>query len=130
MTTELKTVVILNGEIINVGEWDYQEQRVITNQNEIDAANKYNESVKNETDYIEVPEPIFEAKQQNPLPTGAIIEERDMFFTDEHGWREVGWTPPLTADEKLAQLEQEKEQLAQTLDMVLTDLIPTLLTGE
>lgn len=130
MITELKTVVILNGEIINIGEWDYQGQRVITNQSEIDAAKKYNESVEKEADYIEVPESIFETKQKNPLPTGAIIEEREMFFTDEHGWREVGWTLPRTTDEKITQLEQEKEQLAQTLDMVLTDLIPTLLTGE
>lgn len=91
MIKELKTVVILDNIIINVGEWDYQEGK-------------------------------------NLLPTGARIEEKEMFFTDEHGWREVGWTPPLSQDEKLAQLEQEKEQLAQTLDRVLTDLIPSLLT--
>lgn len=128
--SELKTVVVLNSEIINVGEWDYREKQIVINQTEIDAANQRNASVVNEEGYIKIPEPIVEVKEENPLPIGATIEEREMFFTEKHGWREVGWTPPLTADEKLAQLEQEKEQLAQTLDMVLTDLIPTLLTGE
>ncbi|WPK10602.1 hypothetical protein R6U77_11990 [Lysinibacillus louembei] len=127
MIKELKTVVILDNEIINVGEWDYQEQRVVSNQAKIDAAIEHNVAV-DEENYIEMPAPIIETIQRNPLPAGAIVEEREMHYTDEHGWREVSWTPLMTADEKIANLEQEKEQLAQTLDMVLIDLIPALFT--
>lgn len=122
MTTELKTVVILNGEIINVGEWDYQEQRVITNQNEIDAANKYNESVENEADYIEVPEPIFETRQQNPLPTGATTEEREMQYSEEFGWREVGWTPPMTLEQENKLLKLQNQANAERMEF-MEDLI-------
>lgn len=64
-----------------------------------------------------------------PLPEGATVEVREMLYTEEYGWREVGWIPPMTQDEKIAQLEKENEELAQTLDMILTDLIPNLIGG-
>ncbi|WP_342472178.1 hypothetical protein MHH70_18300 [Metasolibacillus sp. FSL H7-0170] len=108
--SELKTVIVSDNVIINVGDWDYQEHEVVINQNEIDAAEEHNASV-DEENYVEVPEPILETVQQNPLPEGATVEERDMFFTDEYGWREVGWEPPMTAAEKTAHLEQENRML-------------------
>ena len=37
--------------------------------------------------------------------------------------------PAPSLEEKILQLKQEKDQLAETLDMVLTDLIPTLFLG-
>lgn len=69
----MKTVVVLNGEIYHVGEWDFQ---------------------------------IFEDEEGNeiignPLPEGATIEEREMEYTEENGWREVGWSPPKSENEIL-----------------------------
>lgn len=129
MIKELKKVVKLNSKIINVGEWDYQEYSVVVNQKQIDDANKHNASVENEEDYVEVPSPIIEVRQENPLPDGAVVEEVEMTYTEEHGWRETNWIQPLTQEEKIAKLEQEKEKLAETLDMVLTEIIPSILGG-
>lgn len=86
----IKKVIVLDGEIINVGEWQSTE----------------------------------------PIPEGATIEEREMEYSEEYGWHEVGYVPPLSPTEEIAQLRAEKEQLSKTLDMVLTDLIPSLLGGE
>lgn len=75
-----KSVVILNGEIYHVGEWDYQ---------------KYEDEEGNEI-------------VGNPLPEGATIEEREMEYTKEYGWREVGWKPPASDLDrlKISQAEQ------------------------
>jgi len=129
MITELKKVIKLNNEIINVGEWDYQEYSVVVNQKQIDEANKHNSSMENEEDYVEVPSPLFKIEHGNPLPDGAVVEEVEMTYTEEHGWRETGWTQPLTQEEKIAKLEEEKEKLAETLDMVLTEIIPNIVGG-
>lgn len=96
--SEIKKVIVLNGEIINVGEWDYQ----IT----IDESG--NEIIG------------------NPLPEGATEEEREMFFSEEHGWREVGWKPPITKEEQIEQLKQENEILKYTLESILTDVLPSI----
>lgn len=53
------------------------------------------------------------------------IKWKTQFEIDE----EKNAPKPLTQEERIQQLEQEKEQLAQILDTVLTDLIPSLLTG-
>lgn len=68
----LKKVVVLNGKIINVGEWDY----------------RYTET---EGEQVAL----------NPLPKGAVTEEREMEYTNEYGWREVGFVPELIETEKL-----------------------------
>ena len=59
---EIKKVVVLNGEIINVGE-------------------------------LEV------------MPEGATVEEREMYYTLEHGWLEVGHAPPTTKEDFFLDLE-------------------------
>ncbi len=87
----MKTVVILNGEIINVGEWDYQFI-------EIDGKNI----------------------ARNPMPQGAIIEEREMEYSEEHGWREVGISVPPTEIELLKQRLIIAENTI--LDMILGGL--------
>ena len=55
---ELKKVVILDGEIVNIGEIEF-------------------------------------------LPPSVTVEEREMVFTLEHGWREIGWIPEPTFEEKV-----------------------------
>lgn len=72
----IKTVIVLNGEIINIGKWESNE----------------------------------------PMPEGATIEERDMEFTDENGWREIGYAPHKT------ELELLKERLT-TTENALVELI-------
>ena len=58
---ELKEVVIVDGKIFHVGDWDYQ--------------------------IVEVDGFIHTL---NPLPDGATIEQREMAYTSEYGWKEVG----------------------------------------
>ncbi|KYG91490.1 hypothetical protein A0U40_00645 [[Bacillus] sp. KCTC 13219] len=85
MIQEVKTVVVLDNEIINVGEWDYQEG-------------------------------------QNSLPNGATVEEREMFFTDEYGWREVGWALPMTLEQENKLLKLQNQANAERLEF-MEDLI-------
>lgn len=72
----IKTCVVLDGKVINVGEWDYQYAQI-----------------------------DGEQVAQNPPPEGAIIEERDFEYSEEFGWREVGTTQPPTPEERLVVLE-------------------------
>lgn len=37
----------------------------------------------------------------------AVIEERDMTYSDEFGWREVNWTPPINQAGQIEQLEHK-----------------------
>lgn len=32
----------------------------------------------------------------NPMPEGAVVEEREFEYTEEYGWREVGYVEPPT----------------------------------
>lgn len=70
----IKKCVILNNNIINIGEWDSKPDR-----NGID---------------------------QNPMPEGAMVEERDFEYNADRGWFETGTTPKPTEEQKLqAQIE-------------------------
>lgn len=60
--SEMKKVVVLNNEIINVGEMD-------------------------------------------EMPEGAVIEEREMEYTTQCGWREVGYIEPPSQQNRIAELE-------------------------
>ncbi|MDR7856071.1 hypothetical protein [Tissierella sp.] len=75
----MKPCVVLNGNVINIGEWEYQ--------------------------YIEI---NGEQVSKNPIPDGAIIEDREFEYSEDHGWREVGWVPSLSEVDKLkiSQAEQ------------------------
>lgn len=41
-----------------------------------------------------------------PLPEGAVIEEREMEYSEEFGWRELGFTPAPSDEERIAMLEE------------------------
>lgn len=73
----LKKVYILEGKIINVGDWDYQKS--------IDDKG------------VEVIE--------NPLPDGAMEEQREMKYTEERGWHEIGKPVLPTDKERIEMLE-------------------------
>jgi len=78
----MKSCVVLNGRVINIGEWDYQKEMVGT-----------------------------EEVIHNPMSEGAIIEERDFEYSDDRGWYQVGVQAPKTAIE-LLQEENTMLQLA------------------
>lgn len=73
----IRTCVVLNGKIINVGEWDYQRQSVMIK------SPKYDD----EGNVIE--EAIYEEMVLNPLPEGAVIKEKDFEYSEDDGWGEV-----------------------------------------
>lgn len=71
----IKKCYVLEGKIINIGDWDYQK-----------TINEQGEEVIG-----------------NPLPEGANEEERDFEYTEERGWFEVGTVPQPTKEELLKQ---------------------------
>lgn len=72
----IKSCVVLKGKIINIGEWDYQYTKVNDEQIAL-----------------------------NPMPEGAVIEERDFEHDEDRGWYEVGTYPEPTAQERIEALE-------------------------
>lgn len=72
----IKTCVVLNGEIINIGEWDYQMQEF-----------EVSPAVFDEEGNV-IEDAVTEERPTNPLPEGAIIVELDIEFDENHGWYE------------------------------------------
>lgn len=73
----MKKCYVLNGKIINIGEWDYQ---------------KYTDEEGNEV-------------IGNPLPEGVTIEKRDFEYDEGRGWYEVGVPQLLSDKERIQMLE-------------------------
>lgn len=42
---------------------------------------------------------------ENPMPEGAVIEERDFEYDEDRGWYEVGTYPEPTAQERIEAIE-------------------------
>ncbi len=65
-------------------------------------------------------EHIYHDEKDKTFIEGATIEEREIEYTEEHGWREIGYIPPQT------ELELLKQRLIVTentiLDMILGGL--------
>lgn len=83
----LKSCVVLNGVVINIGEWDYL----------------YEDS-------------DGEQVVRNPMPEGATIEERDFDYQPDRGWYEVGTPAPKTPAERIAELEVTNALMQAALD--------------
>jgi len=49
---------------------------------------------------------IYHSDNDTTSIPNTSTEDRDLYYTDEHGWREVGYLPPLTDKERIAELEQ------------------------
>lgn len=73
-----------NGNLINIGEWDYQIERV-----EIEPAEYDNDGKL-------FKEGVYEERVMNPMPEGAYTEDREVMYSEDFGWREVGWIPSLS----------------------------------
>ena len=91
----IKKCVVLNGKVINIGEWDYQKQKVLVSPPEYDKDGKL------------IKEAVYEDKIMNPLPEGATVEERDFEYDTNYGWYEVG-------TEVKYEIVELKKQLAET----------------
>lgn len=90
-----KVCVVINGQVINIGPWDYQYEQVEVTPSVVDE--ETNEVIR-EAEYQQV--------ARNPLPEGALFETRDFEYDDVHGWFEVGIVKAPTLEERLAIAEQ------------------------
>lgn len=84
----LKTCVFdANGNLINIGEWDYMVQPVQVGVDE------------------ETGDPIYEEQVTNPLPEGAYTEEREVVYDEVYGWRLADAPTPVSDKERIEALE-------------------------
>jgi len=91
----IKKCYVLNGKVINIGEWDYQIQQQEVSPPEYDEEGNI------------VKEAVFENRALNPMPEGAAVEERDFEYDTDRGWYEVG-------TEVKYEIVELKKQLAET----------------
>lgn len=97
----IKKCYVLNGEIINIGEWDYSKDQVVISQAEYDEEGNVTK------------EAVFEEVIKNPLPVGTLEEERDFEYNEERGWFEKG--KPLKPNE-IEILQSKLNSATQQLD--------------
>lgn len=98
----LKECVLLNDQVINIGPWDYQIQQIEVGQDEAG-------------------QPIYEDRQANPLPDGAIVQEIEIIEGPDGGLYPADYTPIETDAEKLARLDVENAELKQAIaDLTMT----------
>lgn len=90
----IKTCVFdVDGNLINIGEWDEQIQPI-----EIEPA-EYDEEGNL------VKEAVYEDQPTNPLPDGAYTEEREVVYDDVYGWRLADAPVPVSDKERIEALE-------------------------
>jgi len=89
----IKPCVILNGEVINIGDWDYQAVIV---------------GIKEDG------QPIY-GEELNPLPAGAEVVDMEVCQSNDGSWCVVGYDPEPS---ELEQLRAENTELK----LALTEL--------
>lgn len=83
----IKTCVFdAGGNLINIGDWDERVQSV-------------------QVGVDDDGEPIYEQRPTNPLPEGAVIEEREVVYDDKYGWRLADAPMPVSDKERIEALE-------------------------
>lgn len=88
-------IIDVNGKIINIGEWDYQIQPVQVGMKTV----VVKETVLDEKGNIIEPEvteeqPVYEDKATNPLPSDAVLEQRDIVEASDGSLVEFGYVDP------------------------------------
>lgn len=88
-------IIDVNGKIINIGEWDYQIQPVQVGMKTV----VVKETVLDEKGNIIEPEvteeqPVYEDKATNPLPSDAVLEQRDIVKASDGSLVEFGYVDP------------------------------------
>lgn len=90
----MKTCVFdKDGQLINIGEWDYMLKPVEV------APAQYDE----EGNLIS--EAVYEVRATNPLPEGAYTEEREVVYDEVYGWRLADDPAPVSDKERLEAIE-------------------------
>ncbi|MFJ7950782.1 hypothetical protein ACIQZG_04540 [Lysinibacillus sp. NPDC096418] len=128
---ETKTVVIQDGKVINIGDWDYGYTQVVLNEEEIREAHQLINFLESERDRklmdfekekqkegyegpdelvlpevdVEIPESIIENQVTNPLPEGATFEQMEVEYTVDGGYRVIDAPTPKTNQERIVELE-------------------------
>lgn len=82
-----------NGNLINIGEWDAQPEKV-----EVQPAQYDDEGNL-------ISEAVYETVERNPIPPGAYFEERAVEQDEDGGWHVVGHPRPITLQERLKAAE-------------------------
>lgn len=82
------------GNLINIGEWDYQEV-----QEEVSPA------VINEETGEVIEHAVYETVIRNPMPEGAFSEEREVSQDSSGGWYIPGQMKEPTVEERLQAAE-------------------------
>jgi hypothetical protein len=96
----IKDVVVLNSKVINIGPWDEQIRPVLVSPSEYDDEGNVTK------------EALYEDRVMNPMPEGAVIEEREIEVAPDGGLIVKGSAQP-TSDELLGQ--QLAEMKIQTM---------------
>jgi len=113
----IKPCVILDGQVINIGPWDYQIQTVEKTPPQFDEDG----NLVSEAEYEEV--------VNNPLPVGAVLEDRDIEQDEDGGFRVVGTVQPESSAQKIARLELELAAAQQKQDLMQSALDDLILGG-
>lgn len=103
----IRQCVVLNGQVINIGEWDYQTEQVETKPAIIDEETQ---------EAIEPAE--YETVIRNPLPDGAEFVDIEVVVGADGGLYPADYTPPKTDKERIEELESENTML----QLALADL--------
>lgn len=70
----IKKCWFADGNLINIGEWDTQPERVEVSPPQYDEQGNL------------ISEAVYETVERNPLPDGAYSEEREVIETADGGW--------------------------------------------
>lgn len=82
-----------DGNLINIGEWDYQIKPF-----EVEPA-EYDE----EGNLIK--DAVIEYRATNPTPDGAYYHDQEVEYDPDRGWYLVGTVPKPTAEARIAAME-------------------------
>ncbi|MGM1023416.1 MAG: XkdW family protein [Bacillota bacterium] len=114
----IKEVVVLNSEVINIGPWDEQIRPVLVSSAEYDEEGNITK------------EAVYEDRVMNPMPEGAVIEEREIETAPDGGLIVKGSAQPTTAElmgQELARLKLQTMQQTQLMTSLGAELAVTKL---
>lgn len=94
----IKKCYVLDGKVINIGDWEYFKKQVEVYPADYDEKGNI------------VKDAVFKEVITNPLPEGAVEEQREFEGNDIGGWYEVG-KAPINIAEQLKLLEETIKQL-------------------
>ncbi|MEK3787551.1 hypothetical protein [Paenibacillus sp. FSL K6-1230] len=116
----IKDVVILDGQVINIGPWDEQIQRVLVSPAEYD------------DEGLIVKDAVYEDVVTNPMPEGAVIEQREIETALDGGLIVKGTAKPSETEllgQQLAAVKLQAMQQTAAVSSLGQELAAAKLTG-